>query len=290
MEGMVPEKSWLGAVEGGGTWMRCAVGDSDGHIAHHTAFKTSSPAETFEGIVSFFKQHPVQAIGVGIFGPLDRRAGRITTTPKSGWSHTDVLRPLRSGLDVPVIVDTDVHAAAIGEHHHGAGQQHKTTVYLTIGTGVGGALLHDGVPVAGLLHPEMGHMAVNIPQTEQTFLGTCPFHANCIEGRISGPALARRWSRPAEQLSADHPVWEYAAGYLSEGLRNIMALCSPDVVILGGGVGRNPHLHRALHSALDKQLSSYWPTLSLRDWLVVPALGDRSALVGALHMAATCCP
>ncbi len=78
--------------------------------------------------------------------------GYVTTTPKPGWAGADMLGPLRQGLGVPVGFDTDVNAAALGEHRWGAAQGLDTFIYLTIGTGIGGGGLVNGRRIQGLTH------------------------------------------------------------------------------------------------------------------------------------------
>ncbi|MFT5682958.1 MAG: fructokinase, partial [Myxococcota bacterium] len=233
--------------------------------------------------------HPVVAVGVGCFGPLSlaRSApsfGCITTTPKPGWSGVDVRGILADQLGVPVAIQTDVTAAAIGEHRLGAGKGAESLVYLTIGTGVGGGFLLDGAPVGGRLHAEMGHFPTR-RQPDDDFPGVCPFHGDCMEGMVSGPAIAARWGMPGEQLPAGHAAWDLTARLLADGLTTILAVLAPNRVILGGGVGGSPALWSPLCDHLSAALIGYWPSVSVRDWLVPPSLGEQSALVGGLILA-----
>lgn len=280
----------LGAIEGGGTWFRAATGRSDGSVVETIKVPTTTPQETLSALVDFFEKHPIDALGVGCFGPLSLSpgaddVGSITDTPKPGWSGWDVCGALGDALGVPVRLQTDVIAAAIGEHRHGAGRGVYNLVYLTVGTGVGGGALLDGVPVGGRLHAEMGHIP-SPRQPDDAFPGTCPFHGDCLEGMISGPAMAARWGVAGEHLGADHPAWDLAGRILADGLVAIQAMLAPDRVILGGGVGSSPHLRRPLLSHLQQKLTGYWPTVTPSQWVVPPSLADRSALVGGLVMAA----
>jgi len=283
----------LGAIEGGGTWFRAATGRADGTLLETLTIPTTTPDETLSGLLDFFAKHPVEAVGVGCFGPLilspgSDEAGCIGATPKPGWSGFDVGGTLRAALGVPVHLQTDVIAAAIGEHRHGAGQGVDCLVYLTVGTGVGGGALLNGAPIGGRLHAEMGHIPTP-RQPDDDFSGCCPFHGDCLEGMVSGPAMAARWGTPGEQLGAGHPAWDLAGRILADGLVSIQAMLAPDRVILGGGVGSSPHLRRPLLSSLQEKFAGYWPTLSPSQWLVLPGLADRSALVGGLVMAETAC-
>ena len=159
---------YYGGIEAGGTKFNCAFGTRDGRILAETRFPTTFPDETLGKVVNFFndqtkKYGPLASIGVASFGPLDPRPGSakygfILSTPKPGWSGTDMLGLFQSAFDVPIGFDTDVNGAALGEWRWGAAQGLDTFIYITIGTGIGGGGLVNGELMHGLLHPEMGHI------------------------------------------------------------------------------------------------------------------------------------
>src|ERR1700742_5074969 len=115
-----------GGIEAGGTKWVCAVADEEGSIVAAERLPTTTPAETIGRAIEFFRGHAaLDAIGIGSFGPVDLHPssptyGSITTTPKPGWTRTDVLGPFRDAFDVPIAFDTDVNAAAFGEARRGA--------------------------------------------------------------------------------------------------------------------------------------------------------------------------
>ena len=155
----------FGGIEAGGTRWNCAIGSGDGFEPERVeTFPTTTPAETIACAIRFFAAVPdLEALGLGLFGPVDLRRGSprwgtITTTPKPGWRDVDVVGPLAEALGVPIALDTDVNAAAIGEWRHGAAQGLDTFVYVTVGTGIGAGVVVDGK--AGLTAssiPEAGH-------------------------------------------------------------------------------------------------------------------------------------
>ena len=114
-----------GGIEAGGSKWECAVGTGPDDLRATETVPTTTPEETLGRVVAFFEREgPVEAIGVGSFGPVDRKPGsptwgHITTTPKPGWAHTDVGPEIRRRLSVPVAFDTDVNAAALGEQRWG---------------------------------------------------------------------------------------------------------------------------------------------------------------------------
>jgi fructokinase len=127
---------------------------------------------------------------------------------------------IRRRLSVPVAFDTDVNAAALGEHRWGAAQGLDTFCYITIGTGIGGGGMARGKLLHGLAHPEFGHMRIPHDREADPFSGACPFHGDCWEGlasgrrsRLAGDDRPRSWpgtrrsgsSRPATWPSASSP-------------------------------------------------------------------------------------
>ncbi|MEA5154962.1 ROK family protein [Raineyella sp.] len=289
-----------GGVEAGGTKFVCCVGTGPDDIRAEARIPTTTPAETLDRAVAFFREHtdrtgqPLTAVGAACFGPveLDPAApayGHITTTPKPGWAGTDVVGALRAGLGVPVGFDTDVNGAALGEVRWGVGVGLDPFVYLTVGTGVGGGAVVNGAPVHGLVHPEMGHVRVPHDRVRDPFPGSCPFHGDCLEGLASGPAIARRWGAPAQTLPAGHPAWELEASYLAELMAQLVLTLSPRRIVLGGGVMTGPGLFPMIRARTRELLAGYVSApaveAGLQDVIVPPGLGERSGRLGALALA-----
>jgi fructokinase len=283
----------FGGVETGGTWTVCALGAGPAHLVARERFPTTDPAQTLSRVVDFFigNERPA-AIGVGSFGPVDVDVdsphwGEVTTTPKPGWRQTPVASVIAERLEVPVSFDTDVAAAAIGEHRWGAGRGAASLCYLTVGTGIGAGLLLGDRAWHGLSHPEAGHMRIPHDADADRFPGVCPFHGDCFEGLASGPALEARWGTTPEQLPADHPGWELEARYLAFGILNIVYSVSPHRVIAGGGVFEHPGLLAMVRKHLLELLGGYleMPLLDLDRYLVAAELGDDAGVLGAIAMA-----
>ena len=114
----------LGALEAGGTKMVCALGDENGNVLERESFPTRMPEDTMPALIDYFQGKGIKALGIGSFGPLnldpaDPHFGDITTTPKPGWINYPLRKTLADALGVPVGIDTDVNAAALGEAHPG---------------------------------------------------------------------------------------------------------------------------------------------------------------------------
>ena len=287
-----------GAVEAGGTKIVCLVGSDPGHIVAQTRIPTGTPGETLAEVVAFFRaaadEHgPPDAIGIASFGPLELRRthpryGCLTTTPKPGWAGVDLVGPLRSAFGVPVGFDTDVNGAALGEGRWGAAQDVDTFVYLTVGTGIGGGAVIDGSVAHGLGHPEMGHLSVP-RRPGDGFPGSCPFHADCLEGMAGGAAIAARWGRPAEQLDGEElrRAVELEGVYLAAGLRNIVYTLAPQRIVIGGSVSTLPNLFPLIRANLADLLARYpaLPEQGCEDFVVPAALGPIAGPAGALVLA-----
>ena len=287
--------SVFGGIEAGGSKWECAIGTSPDELRATATIPTSSAGETLDRVVAFFEHKgPVEAIGVGSFGPVDRKLsspswGQITTTPKPGWAHTDVGQEIRRRLSVPVAFDTDVNAAALGEHRWGAAQGLDTFCYITVGTGIGGGGMVGGNLLHGLLHPEFGHMRIPHDTDADPFGGVCPYHGDCWEGLASGRSIEARWGQPPESLAGSRPVWELEARYLALGLVSVICVLSPERIVMGGGVMTAPGLLPLVHREVTALLNGYLNSVSVGDriaeYITQPALGSRSGVLGAIALA-----
>jgi fructokinase len=285
----------FGGIETGGSKWECAIGTGPDDLRATETVPTTTPVETIGRAVAFFEREgPVDAIGIGSFGPVDGKPsspswGHITTTPKPGWANTDVGPEVHRRLSVPVAFDTDVNAAALGEQRWGAAQGLNTFCYITIGTGIGGGGMAGGNLLHGLLHPEFGHLRIPHDTAADPFPGVCPFHGDCWEGLASGPAIEARWGRPPEELAGRDDVWELEAHYLALGLVCVICVLSPERIVLGGGVGTAPGLLSRVRPRVVTLLNGYLAapavTEQIDDYLVPPSLATRSGVLGAIALA-----
>ena len=291
--------SVFGGVETGGTKWKCAIGTGPDDLRALETIPTTTPEETIDRVIAFFERGgPVDAIGIGSFGPLDRKSssptwGYVTTTPKPGWAHTAVGPKLRGRLAVPVIFDTDVNAAALGEHRWGAAQGLDTFCYVTVGTGIGGGGMVGGKLLHGLVHPEFGHMRIPHDGDADPFPGVCPYHADCWEGLASGLAMEARWGRPPTELDEEEP-WQLEARYLALGLVGVICVLSPERIVIGGGIMSRDDLLGRVQREIVSLLNGYVESADVREgisgYVTLPALGARSGVLGAIALAQTAQP
>ena len=282
----------VAGVELGGTKCIAVIGSANKIIARKRIVTGDADA-TLAALASYIRtwrnEHAVAAIGIAAFGPVhlnrDRPDyGRIGDTPKPGWQGANVIAPF-AAFGLPVALDTDVSGAAIAEGRWGAAEGCQEHVYLTVGTGIGGGVIVHGRPVHGLLHPEIGHIRVRRVLGDD-FAGLCPFHGDCIEGLIAGPAIAARAGAPAETLPPDHPIWDTVAIELGELMATLLLVISPMRIVLGGGLGAGqPQLLPLIRAATLDRLGGYLDSArlgNLEEVIVAAALGADSGTLGAI--------
>ncbi|WP_265478170.1 ROK family protein [Lactiplantibacillus plantarum] len=231
----------LGSIEAGGTKFILAVADETYQMGAKKRIPTLTPEETLAACIDFFKANPVDAIGLGSFGPIGIKHGtadygHILATPKPGWAGTNIVGILTAALHVPIYFTTDVNASIYGEYIAGEAQAVDTAVYFTIGTGIGGGAIQDGNFIGGYSHLEMGHAPVML-HPDDDFVGSCPFHGNqCFEGVAAGPTIEARTGERGENLQRDNPVFDYIDYYAAQMAFNAYVNLTPEKIIFGGSV------------------------------------------------------
>lgn len=302
----------------GGTSVRVVLLESDGTIAARGRLTTSAErgaSDTLERIIYTTKQlvadvakTPVEALGVGITGPVDVVTG-IVSNPFTlgGWPPTDLREPFSNAFGVPVAIDNDANVAAIGEWWVGAGRGAARMTMITIGTGIGVATLIDGKlqRTSSGMHGEAGHMVLN-PFAEKCYCGA----RGCWEVLASGTALdrhAREMAKSPESLlwkmtdgNAEQATGEllFAAAAAGEdaarqvinevatwwglGLVNLASTTMPDVFVLSGGVVESFEVVRAKVRQVLDQHSAMIPT---NVPIEAAVLGDDAGAIGAAKSA-----
>ncbi|HJS19861.1 MAG TPA: ROK family protein [Anaerolineales bacterium] len=287
-----------GGVEAGGTKFVCCIASGPGSLLEEARFATTTPNETLKKTVQFFepfvKNGKIRSIGVGCFGPLDLNPasptyGSITATPKPGWSHADVLGTLQRALKVHITIDSDVNAAGVGESIWGSSRGYDPSLYLTIGTGIGGGYIKDGKSLIGLLNLEMGHVLIPHDLERDPFEGVCPFHGDCFEGLANGPAIEKRLGMQGAIVPENDPYWDVEAGYIASALMNYILTLSPKKIILGGGVMQREFLFPKVRNRVCDLLNGYVTSKAvlehIDEYIVPPGLGNQSGSMGAIALA-----
>lgn len=232
------------------------------------------------------------AVGIGASGPVDVISGEIHNPATLPWfSDIGLVAGLQRRLGVPVTIDNDAVAAAHGEYLLGAARGAARVLMVTLGTGVGGALLIEGRPfrLSDGGHPEMGH----IPVFDDDAVCYCTL-TGCWEPRASRGALQRALEPHAPAGTRPHQILEVGADryeqddtvrqvflrygrYVGRGIACLQRLYGPDITVLGGSAARHVGLFKRAMLAELGRPSHYSPYPRV----VVAELGERAGALGA---------
>lgn len=288
-------KAYLAGIETGGTKILARVSElAGGEIISAGKWATGSADQAAEDLFGFLTSAVpgggrLVAVGMAAFGPLivdpsSPDYGQLQATTKPGWSGSNLRRALQNRLGVPVAVDTDVNAAAIAEQELGAGAGLPSIAYVTVGTGIGAGLACRGRSLTGALHPEAGHLRL-VRRSDDDVPSVCPFHRDCAEGLVSGPAVRRRLGEGRE-LADDPPLQELVADYLGQLAAALVLAWSPHRIVWGGGVIRAAPMIEAIESAMHSSLVGYGAgAAAAQPNFCVAASLQNAGLEGALLMA-----
>jgi len=210
------------------------------------------------------EEYEVRHIGVGTPGAVDFRTGQVIGPSPNipGWQGTEVGSVLSDRLNIPVYVDNDVNAMALAESLFGAAHGARSVVCVTVGTGVGGAVLFDGNLWRGDTHAagELGHMTINfdagfshggVPGSIEGYCsssailgrvreglkdGLTPGFAAVLGGGIEGLTIRKVFAalKKGDKMAAT--IIGETAEYLGIGLAGVVNLLNPEVIVIGGGI------------------------------------------------------
>ena len=288
----------IAGIETGGTKVVCGVVDpaAPTELVESRRFPTTTPSETIGRMEAFLQevdeQHGIDALGIATFGPVNvepalPRYGWITGTPKPGWANTKLLDRLPTASRVPTALLSDVSGAALGEQRWGAGRDVASVAYATFGTGVGVGIVVGGQVLHGNGYPELGHLLVRRHPLDE-FVGSCPFHGDCLEGLTAGPSVLARWGADSSHL---HPrvrerAFEILGFYVAQTVAAVAYSTGVQRVVLGGGVmkaaGLLDEARRQLPVVTGGPLAGHAISADPFDFMVPPALGDLSGVLGAV--------
>jgi fructokinase len=281
----------IAGLELGGTKCVALLASGPDDVRDRVTVPTTDPETTLAALEAALAGWDFDAVGVASFGPLELVAGHpefgaITATTKPGWTGTHISQRFAARFPRPLAIQTDVNGAALAEARWGAARGLTSHAYITIGTGVGVGMVSGGRPVQGLAHGEAGHMRVG-RMAGDSFKGWCPFHGDCVEGLISGPALATRFGCKGEELPADGPQWDLFVHDLAGLLHNLVTALAPERIAIGGGVmSAREQLFVPLRARLTASIGGYgsFSTLDMDRLVGPPGLGAMAGPMGAIAM------
>lgn len=301
----------------GGTWTRAALVSRQGEVLRSDRMRTDSAAsqaryadDLVALVARLSSAGAPDAVAIGVTGPVDVATGTLFQPPNAGGSLTGLpLGPLLArATGLPVAVDRDTNVAALAEHAFGAAVGVDDFVYLTVSTGVGGAVMLDGRLLRGALGVggELGHVSVD-PAGPRCGCG----RLGCVEAIASGPALVAAATSAAagdaagrlrEMLvdggltgervheaalgrdAAAQKVLDRAGQAVASACVDVVNVFNPRLVVLGGSVARgNPEWVRLA----DRRVRAEALAPARDVARVVPAaLGDDGGLIGGVLLAA----
>ena len=296
----------IGAVDIGGTKIAVGIVDQTGKVLS----KLQSPTDAERGysnglaLITTMLQETARSAGVEVSGigigstglvyPSTGAFGDVDFLP--GWKGNNPVEDLARAFNVPVALENDADASALGEASWGAGKAKSRLVYVTVGTGIGGGIILDGHLYRGadMSHPEIGHHVVD-PSGP---LCSCGFRG-CWEALATGPALAAWFggnsSSERKNLTAKE-ICQLAqqgdelacraiareAYYLGLGLANLINLFVPDVIVLGGSVMESAALFLDGIRKVISQGCRFVPFEKTE--LALSSLGEDANLIGAARV------
>ena len=299
----------IGAVDIGGTKIAVGIVDEQGRVLSRLESPTDAKRgfpNALDRIGKMLRQCAQEAgveisgIGIGSTGPvypLTGTFGDVDFLP--GWDGANIVRPLGEDFKVLVALENDADAAALAEASWGAGRSKRRLIYITVGTGIGVALVLDGRLYRGVddAHPEMGHHVID-PSGP---LCSCGFKG-CWESLAAGPAMVG-WL--LGQVPLDYPhranltakricelalegdklasrAVERETYYLGLGLANLTTLFAPDSIVLGGNVMKSASLFLEGIRDIIRRSCRYVPFEKTE--LVLASLGEDANLIGAARV------
>lgn len=297
-------------IDIGGTKIAVGAVSEYGQILNKVEFPTpkgrhASLARIKEAVHGFACINTsIRGIGVACTGPVDPKTGIVgDVVLLPGWEGVDLINELATEFDVPVAVENDADAAAIGEAVWGSGKRHSPFIYITISTGIGGGLIIDGDIYRGVdnSHPEMGHHLID-PSGPLCYCGG----RGCWEALASGSALSRWYqsqvqvnsaastakcpsvdakkicdlARQGDDIALRATVRE--GFYLGLGLTNLITVFAPSAIALGGGVMKSWDLFaETVYRTIQQNCGM---VLYEKTSLVLAELGDDAGLIGAAQI------
>lgn len=296
-------KKFAIGIDVGGTNLRAALVSEEGEIVRK--IKKPSSEQVFDSIleaIEEIKHNEIAGIGFGVAGLIDRKNGRVYVSPNlHAIEGIDIVKEIQRKFNVPVFIENDANVAALGEKIGGAGKGFENFVLLTLGTGIGGGIIHQGKLLN--VSAEVGHMSIN-SEAEK-----CPCgNIGCLENYASARAMIAKALAGLEKgtesllkecckgsfykltpediykaaLDGDtlsREILRDAGKHLGVGLANIINILSPEAIILTGGLigAWDIYVQEAIKEASRRAFKVLFDSVKI----IPSSLRDEAGIIGA---------
>ncbi|MBL4954633.1 ROK family protein [Neobacillus sp. YIM B02564] len=298
---------YIACFDIGGTFIKYGLIDRDGQL--HLKDKVPTPKENLQTelpevltgkIRELTRAFPLTGIGISSCGLVDCEKGEILFSSNlKGYSGMKLAKILTAKTNLPVSVENDVKSACYGEMWKGAIKGKKNVVFLTLGTGIGSAIIIDGKVVngSGNLAGELGHTVI-VDNGRPCSCG----RKGCYERYAATSVLVQDYiekkqqnSEVIEHISGEEiialvarrdplavAVYEQFIHYICVGLANVTHLLNPEAIVIGGGIAeQGDQFFAAINNGLKQEIMPLYH----QDTLVFPsALGNLAGLYGACYL------
>ena len=289
-------------IDWGGTYIKSGLVDSRGRIIKQEVYTSKSLRDKdvfikrLEKIISDYEKFKIKGVGIGAPGIIDIKKGFIYYLPNiPGWERFPLKKILEKRLKIPVFIDNDANVFALAETRLGAAKGKSRVIFLTLGTGLGGAILINGRPVEGRTSSlELGHVAMRLGGVK------CGCGASgCIETMVGSNYLLKRYNsltkakKPVREvrvvfhkaLKGERQaliVWKEFSQGLGRFLRGMINIFNPEVIVFGGGVSGAFKIFKPLVWQVIKE-ETMWP--QLEGLKLVKAKIRQAGIIGAAILA-----
>jgi glucokinase len=318
----IMDEKWLVGVDIGGTSIKLGFINQSGEIIHRWAINTNKnekgqhiPTDISTSIHQTLKElgqpkDKIIGIGIGAPGPVNLENGSVDIAINLGWENFPLKDYLEKDTFLPVVVENDANIAAYGELWRGAGRGAKDLIFVTLGTGVGGAVITNGKLVRGVngAAGEIGH-------TVSIMDGGMPCNCGktgCLETVASAPGIVqlalaelsttttpsilRMYDNENQTLSSKiifeaaeaadelaQKVMHQVTVYLGLALANLANCLNPEKIVIGGGVSE---IGNTLLVPLQAQFNHFaFPRVTRGVELVIASLGNDAGVIGGAWLA-----
>jgi glucokinase len=308
-------KDWIVGIDLGATKIALGLIDPDGQIVARRRLPTDAHQGSqavveriARGVIQLGRELPdrerITALGICCPGPVDHRTGTLLDPPNlHGLHNVSLGQMLTDRLDLPVCLEHDAKAAALGEYHYGAGRGERSMAFIVVGSGVGAAIIIDGQLYRGVHNSagEVGHITLD----RHGELCSCGSRG-CVETYLAGPWLARRYDRALRREGREPLCQQPITGERVTGLagqRDALALqvmtqaghalgvavatmamiLDVELYVVGGSVAKAGEL--LFEPARSMVPHCSYQSVSCRVRIVTTALGDDGPILGCGWMA-----